>query len=466
MHGPDTGRVPPHDDEAERAVLSACLLSGEALDEAAELLGPDDWYRPAHVALWDAMLALRARGEPVDVITLHGELAARGVLERLGGASGLAQLSEVMGTTANTGFYVQRVKALAAKRKLVLAGAKIQQIAFELSLGLEDTIAQAEAQLLEAIGSSRPGARVGTIADALGDMLAHMREIETGQATLGFETGMADLDDLLCGLRPGEMSGVAGRPSAGKSTFTVGLLQRLAERGVPCGLVSLEMGRRDLAYNLTSSRSGVEGTRLRRVVGLSEGERRRVLEAADELSRLPVLIDDGPTGPLPAVLSRMRSMIRRHGCQVVALDYLQMIETPDGRTRYEEISRASTQLKKLARETGAHVVVVLQMNRANESRREREPMLSDLRDSGQIEQDLDVAMLLHRPGYYAPDDPSVDQRELQVRVAKNRNGPTGAAKLTYRRECFRFEDYEPPADLPPPRPRRRLRGRSHPGVDE
>lgn len=468
-----TGLVPPHDTAAERAVLAACMLGAGALDEAAaRLTHDDDWYHARHLAVWKAMLRLRAASKPVDLLTVRSELAP-GELKQLEGDAGLAELAETMATSANVGAYAERVAELGAKRRLITAARQVMSLGWD-RLPIGETLAQAEAKLFGALGRSpyRRSFADGIVADAL----EHLRRVERGEVPLGYMTGFRDLDDVTLGLKPGEYSAIGARTSMGKTTFALAVVARLCAAGVRCGIVSLEMDQRNLMLNLLTAQAAVDGHRLRSAQ-LMRDEAQRLWQASEEVTRWPLVIDDAPAAGVDAVVSRVRSMAvrgfaereddpARQGCDVVVLDYLQHVQIGDDRKRNEEIARCSSALKTVARETGAHVLAVLQLNRGVEGRAGRDPQLSDVRDSGQIEQDLDLAILLNRPSYY---DADADPRLTVVRVAKNRNGPVGTVHLDFDRARMRFVDRTDPVEEPEERPRRRTRfgqGRPHPGVDE
>lgn len=466
MTDPLLRNVPPNDPEAQRAVLGACMRWPEAYEEAAARLQDEDWYGGAHATVWTAIRRLRERGQPVDALTVRAQLLDLGTLQSAGGEAALAELSECMGSPANVGYYARRVAELAQKRELIRAGAEIVQLGFD-SLSAEETQAAAEAKLARA--TRRAPFRRAFAYDTASGVLERYERVKAGGVPPGYMTGLAAIDELVQGFKPGAYSGVGARTSVGKTTFALNLVDRLASQSLRCGIVSLEMSEEDLLTNLAACRAGISGHRLRSGT-LLPGEEQRLEAAIVDMSKLPIVIDDAPGCPASQIISRVRSMAVRgfvgrtdqdwKGCHLVVLDYLQHVNVEDDRKRHAEIGRISQQLKQIARETGTHVMAILQLKPEGERESDdRQPTLGDIRDSGQIAMDLDLCMLLSRPSYGG--DASADPKLCVVRVAKHRNGPTGRAYLDFDRACSRFEDRVEPVEDPKPKgKRKRFKGKN------
>jgi replicative DNA helicase len=457
--------VPPHDVESERAVLACALVGGvQAFDEASAVLSGDEFYKPAHALLWAALRAVRDRGEPVDVMTARAQLMRAGHVEQVDGEgreAWLAALCETIATTANVAYYARSMQDLARKRALIKVGAELTQTAFAIGVSAEDCLAQAERALTTAAG--RAPAKRTHASEGIARVLERYRRTKAGEIAKGYMCGLPALDEIVAGWKPGEYSAIAARTSVGKTTLALNLASRWCEQSLRVGWISLEMPEEDVIANLAIARAGLDGARLR-AGELTPDEEARLESIRHDVGLLPFVIDDSPGCDASKLVSRVRAMATRGfagrsstnwtGCHVVVVDYLQHVTVDDERQRAGEVGRVSQALKILARETGTHVLAILQLNRGLEARRgrEREPRLSDVRDSGQIEQDLDLALLLSRPSYDDPDHE--DPRLAVVRVAKNRNGGVGTAHLDFERACMRYVDRTDP----PPEPRKR-RGR-------
>jgi replicative DNA helicase len=442
----------PRDEVAERAILSACLRWPIAYEDAAARLTGAEFYSGKHAAVWAAMAALRAAKKPIDEVTVVGYLEAKGQLEHLGGAAWVAELTHDMAVPDNVHVYAQRVVDLATKRRVMDVAEAIEKLGGEPGLSVEETVARAESALATAVG--RPVFRRATGADMARELLEAITKAAQGEGPVGYPTGFAGLDRVTHGLQPGEFSAIGARSSMGKTTFALALVAHLLDQGVKVGIVSLEMPRLQLARNIAAARAGIDGQRVRSGQ-LTHEERSRLADVVEWLERVPLLVDDSPPGPGPIVVSRVRSLVARDRCKVVVLDYLQLVQIQDHRAGEAELSAVSQQLKQITREfPDAHVIAVCQLNRDVEKRRDHEPMLSDLRGSGQLEQDLDLVLMLMRPHYY---DRSKDPRLCEVHVLKQRNGPTDMVELAFRRELLRFEEPPPEGFVreEPPTTRRR-----------
>lgn len=432
---PPGGR--PGEDEAERATLGAALIDPGVLDELA-WLRPEDFYRPVHALLWRAILELRRAGRPPDVVLLHEHLAARGVLEQVGGAGALTALTEVVPTSANAAYYASIVQRLADLRRVIKAAAELTQWAFEARADV--TPSEIERRVGEitragSAGRAPAGEHLGALAGAV--LERYLRQ----EVPVVFRTGFPELDDRLGGgVRPGKLTLLAARPSMGKTALLTRMARLVAGEEVPVSLFSLEVDRLSVTTNMLAAETRVSASRI--AAGrMTPEEGQRFLAAVETFERLPMQVHEGRRWCLSDLACAVRQDVRRWGTRVVFVDYVQLIE-PDaeGRTRAEEVSQISRELKLLALELDVALVAAAQLVRDVEKRRDKWPMLSDLKESGGLEQDADVVMLLHRPEYY---DPKEDNKGLAlVDVAKQRDGPTGPVDLTFHAECIRFESVE------------------------
>lgn len=423
----------PHDDAAERYVLGAAMLDPAVID--ALHLAPADFYTPRHGRIWEAITALHAAGAPGDPVAVAAKLTAAGALPRVGGAPYLHTLMSSAGATSSTTWYADQVRAHAHARRVIAAGARITQIGTQPDL----TAAERTALTQEIAGElDTPGGGAGPRGwiDLIGETMIELEEAaDRGPGLRGLPTGLLDLDRLTSGLQPGQLWVVGARPGMGKTILAAQFARHCAfDARQPVLMFSLEMTATELTRRMIAAHQRVPLTRL--TSGL--------LEDADwtQLARLagapdaPLYIDDTPGQTLAGIRSTARSVQRTHGLGLVIVDYLQLIESTGKRTenRQQEVALLSRGLKLLARELSVPVVVAAQLNRGVESRADKTPQMSDLRESGAVEQDADVVLLMHRPDYYDKTDRS---GEIDVHVAKHRGGPTdvitAAAQLHFAR---------------------------------
>lgn len=418
--------VPPQDLGAERAVLGAMLTSADAALTATERLRADDFYRPAHEAVFAALAAAVADREPTDMFAIGTRLAESGELERVGGAPALHDLAAEAPIAAQVGWYADVVLRRAAQRRLALAAVQIAQLAADLDRDPADAAALAGKLIADAADTRAKGAGLRPLGDLLDGAL---REIEAAgkQGRIpGLSTGVEHLDQMTGGLRPGQLWVVAGRPGMGKSVVGVhwAILAALrARRRV--ALFSLEMTAAEVVSRVISGETGIPLARITRG-RLSDDEWATVTSWTGDISDAPLWIDDSAPLTLADIAARARRLHAREKLDLVVIDYLQLIKPGAGRrdrTREQEVAEITTSLKLLAKELGVPVVIMAQLNRGPEQRVEKRPVLSDMRESGSVEQDVDVALLLYREGYYKAD--STKPHELELIVAKHRNGPTG-----------------------------------------
>lgn len=428
-------RVPPQNLDAERAVLGSLLLVNEHIGHVIDTMSTDELYARSHRAIYQAILDLYNRGEAIDFLTLQDELRRRGELEVVGGVEYLAGLTDVVPSAANVRHYARIVRETAALRALIQAATDILSTAYDESEPADQLLDKAESRIFQ-IAEHRLATDLIPLKDIVKQAMEHLDAIH-GRGITGLATGFHDLDELTAGLQPSELIVLAARPSVGKTTFALNLAERLAVgQGKSVGLFSLEMSKQQLAQNLLCLHARLDAQRLRKGM-LSQEERSELRLAAEVLYQAPIFVNDSPSLSPLSLRAKARRLKRQHDIQLVIIDYMQLMEPPPGENRQQQVAEISRSLKGLARELGVPVLAVSQLNRAPEAREDHRPRLADLRESGAIEQDADVVLLLHRDDAYDSDkNPGV----VDLDIAKQRNGPTGKVRLTFRRECLRFED--------------------------
>ncbi|MFB7475579.1 replicative DNA helicase [Kitasatospora sp. NPDC056184] len=434
------GRIPPQDLAAEQSVLGGMLLSADAIGEVTGQLKPRDFYRPAHATVFSAALDLYGRGEPADPITVAAELTRRGELARAGGASYLHHLVAVVPAAANAGYYAHIVAERAQLRRLTEAGTRIANMGYAADGDAAEIADAAQAELYAAVdvrAEDEPKAPADTL-EATFDALD--RIARTKGAITGLPTGFADLDNLLQGLHPGQLVVVAGRPGLGKSTLSMDFARACAIRHGRTALIfSLEMGLDEINMRLLSAEARV-GLHRMRAGTLTEDDWERLGRHREAITAAPLFVDDSPSLTLMEIRSKARRVKQQRGLDLVIVDYLQLL-THGGRrpeSRQQEVADMSRSLKLLAKELGVPVVALSQLNRGPEQRTDKKPLLSDLRESGAVEQDADVVILLHREDAYDKESPRAGEADLLI--AKHRNGPTAVVTVAAQLHTSRFVD--------------------------
>ncbi len=441
-NGESALRVPPQSIEAEEAVLGGILLDNQALDRAIEVLSPEDFYRESHRRIFRALLELEQRHEPADVITLAECLKRRGDLEAVGGAAAVAELAERTATAANVILYANIVKEKAILRGLVDAASDIVARATSGSTGdVEQFLDDAENAIFR-ISERRVRPGFAKIEDIIVGSIERIQTLyEKQEAVTGVPTGFYELDKITSGLQPADLIIVAGRPSMGKSALATNIGQYAATHGGKAvAMFSLEMSKESLVMRMLCSEARVDGTKVRSG-HLGERDLPRLAMAASRLAELPFYIDDTPALSVLELRSRSRRLMReaRSGLGMIIVDYLQLMRAHrDVDSREQEISAISRALKALAKELDVPVVALSQLNRAVESRADKRPMMSDLRESGAIEQDADVIAFVYRDEFYNKASP--EEGVAEIIIAKQRNGPQGTVKLAFRKELTKFEN--------------------------
>jgi len=430
-------RVPPHNLEAEESLLGAMLLSRDAIAAAVENCGVDDFYKPAHGHIFEAILSLYEQGEPADPVTVADELRRVDLLEAIGGAAVLVSLQANTPATSNAARYARIVEEHALLRRLIGVAGEIAEMGYSLPDDVDEVVDQAES-LVFGVAQRRTVDTLRPIRDLLEDSLDRLEEMfGRGESITGVPTGYTDLDDRLAGLQPSNLVVVGARPGMGKTSFALGLAAHAAmEANVPTLFFSLEMSHPEIAQRLLSAEARVDQTRLRNG-RLQESDWPKITHAIGRLAEAPIAVDDNPNISVMDIRAKARRMKSRDGLGLIVVDYLQLMT---GRSKAEnrqvEISEISRNLKVLARELSVPVVALSQLSRNLEMRGDKRPILADLRESGAIEQDADVVMFIYRDELYNPESP--DRGTAEIILAKHRNGPTGKTQLAFLDHYTRF----------------------------
>ncbi|NLY62201.1 MAG: replicative DNA helicase [Clostridiales bacterium] len=433
-------RMPPHNMEAEQSVLGCMLLDKESVATATDFLDSDDFYADAHKEIFDSMVEIYDRGEPVDLVTVTEQLRQRGTLEAVGGVVYLSDLSMTVPSTANIKYYVDIVEEKAILRRLIAACNDIIKQSYEAREEIDLIIDHAEKSIFE-ITQRNTVSDFEPIKTVLLDTYAKIEEMSKNKGKIiGVPTGFHDFDQKTSGLQPSDFVLIAARPSMGKTSFVLNVAQYAAIRAnVPVAIFSLEMSKEQLVQRMLSAEANVELQKIR-TGDLSEEEWIKLVEAAGPLSQAPIYIDDTPGISVMEMRSKARRLKLEKGLGMIVIDYLQLM-SGRGRAenRQQEISEISRSLKALARELSVPVVTLSQLSRAPEARTDHRPMLSDLRESGAIEQDADLVAFLYRDEYYNPD--TEKKNIAEVIIAKQRNGPTGTVELVWLGQYTKFANY-------------------------
>jgi replicative DNA helicase len=438
-----SGRSAPWSQEAEQAVLGAMLLDQDAALRAAELVDDSMFYREAHRRLFRAMLALTEQRIVIDHITLRDELLRRGELESAGGLEYLAELVDAVPTAANIEFHSKIVKDKAILRRLIETSTSIITEAYDGHSTANDLLDSAEAKIFQ-ISQQRGDEGFTRIKEMLWPTMERIETLQrSGKAITGVPSGFADLDEMTSGFQPSELVIVAARPSMGKTAFCLNVATQAAVDGFGVAVFSLEMSKEALVQRMLCAEARVDSQAVRRGT-LRDPDFTRLARAAGILQSCPVWIDDSPSLSLLEMRSKARRLKVENDIRLIVVDYLQLMKSPEyAENRVQEISDISRSLKGLARELDIPVIALSQLSRASEQRGgERRPILSDLRDSGAIEQDADIVLFIHRPEMYQKEDSEGNSLEgvAEVIVGKHRNGPTGSVNLYFHKQFTRFDN--------------------------
>ena len=437
--------VPPNSLEAEKSVLGAMLQDSEVVLHAVERLSKEDFYQPAHQEIFDAMLALNRRQSPVDVITLDSELTDRGTLQGIGDTAYLMELQAYVPATANARAYIQIVSEKSTLRKLITASQSIAQECYAQMNPLPETLQHAEKAIFDIVMHRSSGESLMPIRDVLYNTYEMIEELDKLKGRIsGVPTGFTALDNLLTGLHGGELILIGARPSMGKTSFAINIANHAAfTAGKTVAFFSLEMPREQIAMRMLCSDARVEMQKVRQGT-LSQDEWLKLAKTVGPMAESNCFLDD-TAGISPSQLrSRCRRLMMDHGLDLIVLDYLGLMHSDtQAENRQLEVSEISRQLKAIALELKVPLIACAQLSRAATARTDKRPILSDLRDSGSIEQDADVVMFLHREAYY---DPTCEEKNVgEVIIAKQRNGPLGTVKVAWLGEYATYANLAPEA---------------------
>lgn len=434
-------RVAPYNMDAEQAVLGSVLIDMEALSVAAENLTHEDFYSDSHKEIFSAIIDIHNRSEPVDVITLFEEIKNRGTLEKSGGIEYLTDLSMSVPSTANLKYYIRIVEEKSILRRLISTSNDIIKSCYQAQDDIEIIIDEAEKRIFE-LSEKRNSHEFFTIKEVLLDVYSRIEDLAKNKGRItGIPTGFSEFDKMTSGLNPSELILVAARPAMGKTSFVLNIAQFAAMRAnVPVAIFSLEMAKEQLAQRMLSSEANVELQKIR-TGSLEEADWVKLVKSAGPLSQAPIYIDDSPGINSMELRSKARRLKMEYKVGLIIIDYLQLM-SGRGKTenRQQEISEISRSLKALARELKVPVVALSQLSRAPETRAGNKPVLSDLRESGAIEQDADLVAFLYRDDYYNQD--SEKKNIAEVIIAKQRNGPTGVVELVWLGQFTKFASYD------------------------
>jgi len=440
-------RIPPHNLEAERALLGALLVEPERVAETVEKLSSEDFFDPRHAALFEAVSTLASRGVAVDLVSTLEQLTAMG--KSVGGMAWLAELTHTVSSAAHLRHHTKIVHETSLLRKLICESGEIIAQAFDTRPdgdAVRELVSASEDRMFK-VNSGGGGSEVLSMEAAVGEAFKRIDSSTHRSGLTGLPSGFYDLDELLCGFNAGEMIVVAARPSMGKTAFILNCMDHAADpdhrpdwldRPASVLFFSLEMGHQSIVRRMLCSRARVDAHKLR-TGNIATDDYGELSRAAGELSKMKLFIDDTPGISVSTMRSRAKRVKSEHGLHMIVVDYLQLMTQPKAESRQQEISQISRSLKELARELEVPLIALSQLSRAVESRDNKRPQLADLRESGSIEQDADVVLLLYRDEYYNRDNPE-NKGLAEIICAKQRNGPTGDVVLNFNGSMMRFEN--------------------------
>ena len=439
--------LPPQSLEAERSVLGACVVSKDALGTAIEILKPDDFYDNNNRTIYEVLMSMYLSDRPVDFVTVSDELTSKGILEKLGGSAFISELIANVTTTANVNYHAEIVRERAVRRRLIDAGNRIITLAYDNRKSSKEVIEEAEKLIFEA-AQNKSSSEFKRVSEIIGPVLVDVEEnFKNPDAnTSGFPSGFDDLDAYTGGFQKGSLNIIAARPSMGKTAFAVNIAQFGGGKGnnLPVLIFSLEMPAEQLVLRMLSAESHIDLSQLSKGTFNTDAFE-SVRKACDFLSQRNIYINDDSNLTAIDFRTRCRRFKTKHpDLALIVVDYLQLMSSGEERFdgRQQEVSDISRMLKAAARELNCPVIALSQLSRAAEHRTEKKPQLSDLRDSGAIEQDADVVLLMFREDYYSEEENNeLQDSKADIRVAKNRNGSTGVFHLTFKREITRFLNY-------------------------
>ncbi|ETP66960.1 replicative DNA helicase [Planomicrobium sp. HSC-17F08] len=431
-------RVPPHNHEAEQSVIGAIFLEPQSLISVAEIVMPEDFYRIAHQKIFQTMLNLSDHGKAIDVVTVTEELSAKKELEDVGGLSYLTEIANAVPTAANVAHYAHIVEEKSLLRRLIRVATSIVEDGFTREDEVQALLAEAEKKMMEVSSRKNAGDFIH-IKDVLVKTYDNIELLHTRKGDVtGIPTGFRDLDKITAGFQRNDLIIVAARPSVGKTAFALNVAQNVATKtDENVAIFSLEMGAEQLVMRMLCAEGNIDA-QIMRTGALQNEDWRKLTMAMGSLSNAGIFIDDTPGIRVNDIRAKCRRLKQEYGLGMIMIDYLQLIQGPgkSGENRQQEVSDISRSLKGLARELEVPVIALSQLSRGVEQRQDKRPMMSDLRESGSIEQDADIVSFLYREDYY--DKETEDQNMIEIIIAKQRNGPTGTVKLAFVKEYNKF----------------------------
>ncbi len=434
-------RVPPHSVEAEESVLGAALLDNEAINVAMERLRPEDFYRPANKSIFEAMVALSEKREPIDVVTLSEMLRSMGTLDQCGGLDNIARIATLVPSAAHVGYYAKVVKDMSLRRVAVHEASTIINQAVQVDGDINEFLDTMEQQIL-AVSDRRIQTSFHRVSDIVQDSIKTIEEMyDRKEMVTGTPTSFTELDKMTAGFQPSDLIIIAARPAMGKTALALSIAQWAGiHKQMAIAVFSLEMSKEQLVMRMLCSEARVSSGRVR-TGHLIERDFPKLVESASRLAEAPIFIDDTPGLTVTETRAKTRRLAREHKLGLVVVDYLQLMKSPAySHSREQEISDISRSLKGLAKELRVPVIALSQLNRSVETRVDKRPIMSDLRESGAIEQDADLIMFIYRDEVYNPESP--DKGVAELIIAKQRSGPTGTVRVAFAPEFTRFDNLE------------------------
>jgi replicative DNA helicase len=437
------GRIPPQNLEAEESILGGLLVDPESINKVVDLINTEDFYKDAHGKIYDAMIGLYEKNEPIDIVTVSSSVRDKGILDKIGGVTYLNTLVDLMPSAANITQYAKMVREKALLRNLINVATEIVEKGFDLDVNVDGYIDDAEKMIFQ-VSERKFRPSFYSVKDIVVDNVKIIERLyEKKQTVTGVPTGFTELDKMTSGFQPSDLIVIAGRPSMGKTALSMNIAQYVAtmrDGAVPVGIFSLEMSKEQLVTRLLSSESEVDHSKLRTGT-LSSSEWPKLAQAAGKLSEALIFIDDSPSMSVLDLRARARRLKKEHGLGLVVVDYLQLMKGRAAVTdkREQEIAEISRFLKSLAKELHIPVIAISQLNRMVEQREDKRPRLADLRESGAIEQDADVIIFIYRDEIYNKDKES-NKGIAEIVIGKQRNGPTGTVELAFLDKTATFKN--------------------------
>jgi replicative DNA helicase len=434
-------RIPPHSIEAEESILGGVLLDNESINIVLERIRPGDFYRASHKAIFEAMVSLTEKREPVDVVTLGQELREQGALEQSGGMENLARLATLVPSSANVGYYAKVVKEMSLRRKVIHEASDIINDAFLVEGEVGDFLDLTEQKIL-GVSDERISPSFHKVGEIVQESIKIVEKLyDQKESVTGVPTGFGPLNNLTAGFQPSDLIIVASRPSMGKTSLALTIGQYVGiHKSLPVAVFSLEMSKEQIVLRMLCAEASVENTKVR-TGHLGERDFPKLVDAASKIAEAPIYIDDTPALTVTEMRAKARRLHRECPLSLIIVDYLQLMKsTLYSNSREQEISEISRSLKALAKELNVPVIALSQLNRSVESRDNKRPRMSDLRESGAIEQDADIIMFIYRDEVYNETSPDVGVAELII--SKQRSGPTGVVRVAFSKEFTRFSELE------------------------